>query len=49
MNKKISYMLSMLLAGVLFTSCKNGDAEFPDYEGGTTVYFAYQYPVRTTT
>ena len=47
MNKKISYMLSMLLAGALFTSCKNGDAEFPDYEGGTTVYFAYQYPVRT--
>ena len=26
MNKKISYMLSMLLAGALFTSCKNGDA-----------------------
>ncbi|MBQ2129330.1 MAG: DUF1735 domain-containing protein [Prevotella sp.] len=47
MNKKISYMLSMLLAGALFTSCKNGDASFPDYEGGTTVYFAYQYPVRT--
>ena len=47
MNKKISYMLSLLLAGALFTSCKNGDAEFPDYEGGTTVYFAYQYPVRT--
>lgn len=47
MNKKISYMLSILLAGALFTSCKNGDAEFPDYEGGTSVYFAYQYPVRT--
>ena len=47
MNKNIKYMLSILLAGTLFTSCKNGDAEFPDYEGGTTVYFAYQYPVRT--
>lgn len=47
MNKKISYMLSLLLAGTLFTSCKNGDAEFDDYEGGTSVYFAYQYPVRT--
>ena len=47
MNKIISYMLSILLAGALFTSCKNGDAEFPDYEGGTTVFFAYQYPVRT--
>ncbi len=30
-----------------FTSCKNGDADFPDYEGGTTVYFPYQTPVRT--
>ena len=28
-------------------SCKSGDQSFPDYEGGTTVYFAYQYPVRT--
>lgn len=47
MNKKISYMLSLLLAGTLFTSCKNGDATFDDYEEGTSVYFAYQYPVRT--
>ena len=47
MNKKVSYMLGMLLAGALFTSCKNGDADFPDYEGGTTVYFPYQTPVRT--
>jgi len=28
-------------------SCESGDQSFPDYEGGTTVYFAYQYPVRT--
>ena len=28
-------------------SCKNGDQTFPDFEGGTTVYFPYQYPVRT--
>lgn len=27
-------------------SCKNGDIDFPDY-GETTVYFPYQYPVRT--
>lgn len=47
MNKKISYMLSVLLASALFTSCKNGDKSFDDYEGGTSVYFAYQYPVRT--
>ncbi len=35
------------MTGALFTSCKNGDNEFDDYEGGTTVYFAYQTPVRT--
>jgi len=29
------------------TSCNNQDQEFPDYEGGVTVYFAYQYPGRT--
>ena len=29
------------------TSCENQDNEFPDYEGGTSVYFASQYPVRT--
>jgi len=28
-------------------SCKNGDIDFPDFEEGTTVYFPYQYPVRT--
>ena len=40
-----------LLCGIGIISslcaCKNGDQDFPDYEGGTTVYFAYQYPVRT--
>ncbi len=30
-----------------FTSCKSGDPKFDDFEGGTTVYFPYQYPVRT--
>ena len=28
-------------------SCYNADQEFSDYEGGTTAYFAYQFPVRT--
>lgn len=28
-------------------SCESGNQSFPDYEGGTTVYFPYQYPVRT--
>lgn len=47
---KLLKLLSVILIGSstsLFTSCKNQDVEFPDYEGGTTVYFAYQNPVRT--
>lgn len=30
----------------MFTSCENGDWDFPDFEY-STVYFAYQSPVRT--
>ena len=40
-------MSLMLLAAVATTSCENGDRDFDDFEGGTTVYFPYQYPVRT--
>ena len=29
------------------SSCENKDKAFPDYDGGTNVYFAYQYPIRT--
>ena len=28
-------------------SCKSGSQDFPPYEKGTTVYFPYQYPIRT--
>ncbi len=46
--KKWGGCLCMLaLFGSLFVSCKNGEKEFDDFEGGTTVYFAYQTPVRT--
>ena len=38
-------LLSALVTG-LFTSCENGDWEFPDFEY-SAVYFAYQSPVRT--
>lgn len=38
-------LLTAILTGV-FTSCENGDWEFPDYEY-SAVYFAYQSPVRT--
>lgn len=44
---KKTYILSILLF-LAFASCKNQDWEFPDYEY-QTVYFAYQYPVRTIT
>ncbi len=47
MNKKIIYAFTLLLSGMAFTACENGDQEFDDFEGGTTVYFAYQTPVRT--
>ena len=30
-----------------FASCYNSDQDFPDYQEGTTAYFAYQFPVRT--
>ena len=45
--KKIFYMSLMLLAAVATTSCENGDRDFDDFEGGKTIYFPYQYPVRT--
>lgn len=47
---KLQNCLIALLAmstSMSFVSCENGDVDFPDYEGGTTVYFSYQYPVRT--
>ena len=48
---KLFKLISAILVGVFaswtMTSCENQDNEFPDYEGGTSVYFATQYPVRT--
>ena len=47
---KLNKFLTILTAGATlgtFTSCENQDIEFPDYEGGVSVYFAYQNPVRT--
>ncbi len=42
------YILPVLaLSAVAFTACENADKNFPDFEGGVSVYFAYQYPVRT--
>lgn len=34
------------LVGLMTTSCENQEVDFPDFDY-STVYFAYQYPVRT--
>lgn len=47
---KLNKLLTILSIGAfasLLGSCKNESISFPDFEGGTTVYFSYQYPVRT--
>ena len=45
--KKYIYGVALGALSLMYASCYNADKEFPDYEGGTTAYFAYQYPVRT--
>ncbi len=49
---RIRNLILSMSAGALalgMASCENGDATFPDYEGGISVYFPYQYPIRTIT
>ena len=45
--KKYIYGVALGTMALTYSSCYNADHEFPDYEGGTTAYFAYQFPVRT--
>ena len=45
--KKYIYGIALGALTLTCASCYNADHEFPDYEGGTTAYFAYQFPVRT--
>ena len=45
--KKYIYGVALGALSLSFASCYNADKDFPDFEGGTTAYFAYQYPVRT--
>ena len=45
--KKYIYGVALGTVSLVLTSCYNADREFPDYQDGTTAYFAYQYPVRT--
>ena len=47
MKKITLYTFGVLIATALMTGCKNGDSDFPDFEGGTSVYFANQTPIRT--
>lgn len=46
LNKYI-YGVALGTLALTAASCYNAENEFPDYEGGTTAYFAYQDPVRT--
>ena len=43
---KFLMILSVGIFSLLIMSCENQDADFPDYDY-STVYFAYQFPVRT--
>ena len=45
--KNCLYGVVLGAISLTYASCYNADKEFPDYEGGTTAYFAYQNPVRT--
>ena len=45
--KKYIYGVALGALALTYSSCYNADHEFPDYQGGTTAYFAYQFPVRT--
>lgn len=46
---KTNNIIKAMAAGILtlgLASCENTDVDFPDYQGGISVYFAYQTPVR---
>jgi hypothetical protein len=45
--KKYIFGVALGVLSLTYASCYNADHEFPDFEGGTTAYFAYQFPVRT--
>lgn len=48
MNKFKNIVLAAATSALaVLTGCENADVTFPDYEGGISVYFPYQAPVRT--
>ena len=44
---KYIYGVALGTFSLTFAGCYNADKDFPDFEDGTTAYFAYQFPVRT--
>ena len=46
-NKKYIFVGVLGAFSLTVASCYNTENEFPDFEGGTTAYFAFQFPIRT--
>ena len=44
---KYIYGVALGVLSLTLASCYNADQDFPDYQDGTTAYFAYQFPIRT--
>ena len=45
--RRYTYIVALGALSLTYVSCYNSEHEFPDFEGGTTAYFAYQFPIRT--
>jgi len=45
-NNKL-FAMALATTAVGLVACDNQDIDFPDYEGGVSIYFPYQTPVRT--
>ena len=45
--KNYVYCVALGALSLANTSCYNNDKDFPDFDGGTKAYFAYQNPIRT--
>ena len=45
--RRFTYIVALGALSLTYVSCYNSEHEFPDFEGGTTAYFAYQFPIRT--
>lgn len=43
----VKTMLSIGALAMSLVACESKEQSFPDFDGGTTAFFAYQYPIRT--